>query len=143
MIINDRGRQIILEFEGCRLTAYRCPAGVWTIGAGHTGDVKEGDVITKHQAEVILEHDLERFEQAVMRLAPKSSANEFSALVSLSFNIGIAALERSSLLRAHNAGCRHAASLGFSKWVRGGGKVLPGLVRRRAAEAALYLEAVN
>ncbi len=140
MITNDAGRQIIVDAEGMRLAAYKCPAGVWTIGVGHTGDVKEGDTITRHQAEVILEFDLTRFEQAVTRLAPKANGNQFSAMVSLAFNIGIGAFEKSGLLKAHLAGQHRNAAIEFARWVHGGGKVLPGLVKRRAAEAVLYLQ---
>lgn len=139
MITNDAGRDIIKRFEGLRLKAYRCPAGVWTIGYGHTGDVEEGMVITKHQAETILEFDLERFERAVARLAPKANHNQFSALVSFAFNVGIGALEKSILLRRFNQGFVHAAADEFRKWTRAGGKVLPGLVKRREAERQLFL----
>jgi lysozyme len=140
MIICDRGRQIIMDAEGLRLEAYRCPAGVWTIGYGHTGDVKEGQKITKHMAEVILEYDLTRFEQAVTRLAPKATGPQFSAMVSLCFNIGITAFEGSALLRLFRAGDLAGAAVQFDRWVYSGGKVLPGLVKRRAAERALFVE---
>lgn len=142
-MINDAARAIIQDSEGLRLEAYRCPAGRWTIGYGHTGDVKEGDRITRHQAEVILELDLERFEVGVDKLAPGANANQFGAMVSLAFNVGLNAFARSSVLREHLAGRHHAAAVGFSSWVRGGGRVLPGLVRRRAREAALYLEPIQ
>lgn len=143
MKTNDAGRKIIMENEGLRLEAYLCPAKVWTIGYGHTGDVKQGDKISKHQAEVILEHDLERFEMAVSNLARNCNANQFSAFVSLAFNIGVDAFSKSTLLKRHNADAPNAAAAQFSKWIHGGGKVLPGLVKRRAAEAALYMQAVN
>lgn len=140
MIVGDRGRQIIEEFEGLRLEAYRCPAGVLTIGYGHTGDVKEGQRITKHQAEVILEYDLTKFEQAVTRLAPKANPNQFSACVSLAFNIGIEAFAKSTLLNELNAGRMQNAASEFLRWRTSAGKVLPGLVKRRAAERMLFLE---
>lgn len=140
MIINDRGRQIIEEAEGLRLEAYRCPAGVLTIGYGHTGDVREGDRITKHQAEVILEFDLTKYEQAVTKLARGATGPQFSAMVSLAFNIGISALEKSTLLKEFNAGRPLNAAAEFGRWIYAGGKVMPGLVKRRAAERALFLE---
>ncbi len=140
MIINDRGRQIVKEAEGLRLSAYRCPAGVLTIGYGHTGDVKADDRITLHMAETILEYDLSRFEQAVEKLAPGANGSQFSAMVSLAFNIGIAAFEKSSVLREFRAGHLLAAAEAFMLWTKGGGVVLPGLVKRRAAERALFLE---
>lgn len=138
-VINDAGRAIVTAHEGLRLDAYLCPAGVWTIGYGHTGDVKEGDQITEHQAEAILEVDLHRFEQAVERLAPRANANQFSALVSFAFNVGVAAFEKSTLLRLFNLGQHVAAAAQFDVWVKAKGKVLPGLVKRRAAEKALFL----
>lgn len=140
MIINDKGRALIMASESLRLEAYLCPAGIPTIGYGHTGDVKMGTKITVHQAEAILEYDLERFESAVSRLAPKANANQFSACVSLAFNIGIAAFEKSTLLKELNAGRFLNAAHQFDKWVHAKGKVLPGLVKRRAAEKALFLE---
>lgn len=140
MIVSDRGRQIIEEAEGLRLEAYLCPAGVPTIGYGHTGDVKLGQKITRHMAEVILEYDLKRFEEAVTRLAPKATGPQFSAMTSLCFNIGIEAFTKSSVLREFKAGHLLAAAEAFMLWNKGGGKVLPGLVKRRAAERALFLE---
>lgn len=140
MIIGDRGRQIIEEAEGLRLEAYRCPAGRWTIGYGHTGDVEQGQRIAKHQAEVILEFDLTRFEQAVTKLAPKATGPQFSACVSLAFNIGIDAFAKSTLLKELNAGRIQNAAAEFMKWTYAKGHVLPGLVKRRAAERALFLE---
>ena len=139
MILNDAGRALIMEFESLQLTAYKCPAGVTTIGYGHTGDVEMGNVITRHQAEVILEHDLCRFEAAVERLCPKANSNQFSSMVSLTFNIGVAAFERSTLRRVFNQGNVRVAAQEFMRWQLAAGKVLPGLVRRRAAERALFL----
>lgn len=143
MITNDAGRKLIEDAELCVLHAYKCPAGIWTIGFGHTGDVKEGDVITRHEAEVIFEHDLERFEAAVSRICPTANGNQFSAMVSLAYNIGIAAFEGSSLVRAFNTGNPLTAANMFSAWchakVKGVTVALPGLVKRRAAERALFL----
>jgi len=139
MITSDAGRAIIEEHEGLRLEAYKCPAGIWTIGYGHTGDVKEGDRITRHQAEAILEYDLGRYEDAVARLAPKATGPQFSALVAFVFNVGIGAFEKSTLLKEFLAGRTLNAAAEFDRWTRGGGKVLPGLVKRRAAERALFL----
>ncbi len=143
MIVNDQGRNIIMLFEGCRLEAYKCPAGITTIGYGHTGDVEMGNRITQHQAEAILEFDLHRFEQGVSDLAPKANPNQFSAMVCLAFNVGLSAFKKSRLLARHLEGNHRVAALEFGKWIHGGGKILPGLVKRRAAEAALYLEGVS
>ncbi len=149
MIINDRGRQIIMDSEGRRLKAYLCPAGRWTIGWGHTGDVKKGDVITPHQAEVIFEYDLKRFEEGVEKLVPKgTNENQFSALVSFAFNFGLEKLRTSILLKHLNAGAPHAAAHQFDRWIHAEDPktkkmvVLPGLVKRRAEEKALFLTPV-
>jgi lysozyme len=139
MQINDAGLKIVMESETLQLSAYVCPAGKLTIGYGHTGDVKAGDKITEHEAEAILTVDLQRFEMAVARLAPTANENEFSAMVSLAFNIGVEAFSRSTLLALFNQGKKLGASAQFAKWCHGGGKVLPGLVKRRQLEADLFL----
>ena len=133
-----KARDLIKEFEGLRLDAYRCPAGKLTIGYGHTGDVSETMKITEHQADVILDHDIECFEVDVRELAPLANENQIQALTSFAFNVGIAALMRSSLLRLLNEGDEVGAAEQFDKWVYAGGRVLPGLVKRRAAERALF-----
>lgn len=142
MKINEAGLAIIREFEGLRLTAYRCPAGVATIGYGHTGhDVRMTMTITPDRAEEMLENDLRRFEvgmTAMLGSVPTTS-NEFSALVCLAFNIGLGKIATSTVLRRHKAGNRTGAANAFGMWNRAGGRILPGLVRRREAEAALYL----
>jgi lysozyme len=139
MIINDAGRKIIETYEGCKLEAYRCPAGIWTIGFGHTGDVLPGMKVTQHQADTVLEYDLERFESAVGKLCPQANANQFSALVCFAFNVGVDALKSSTLLRKFLAGDVSGAAEEFLKWTHAAGKELPGLVKRRAAERALFL----
>ncbi len=137
--INTVGLAIVKEYEGCELTAYKCPAGIWTIGYGSTGaHVTPGLTITQAKAEHLLLDDLARFEQGVAKIAPISTDNQFSAMVSLAFNIGLEAFGSSTLLRLHNDGKHAEAQAQFARWNKGGGKVLPGLVRRRAAEAALY-----
>lgn len=152
--INAAGLAIIKEFEGLRLRAYLCPAGVWTIGWGHTGpDVHSGLVISEAKAEVLLRGDLDQFEAAVRRLAPVASDNQFSAMVSFAFNLGAdedadtiaEGLGDSTLLRKHNAGDYVGAAAQFASWdkARVNGKLqsLDGLKRRRAGEAALYRRA--
>jgi lysozyme len=140
--INKEGLELIKQFEGCKLTAYLCPAKVWTIGYGSTGShVKPGMTITQAEAEELLRSDLRRFEDAVANAAPDATDNQFSAMVSLAFNIGISALLRSTVLRQHKAGNHDAAADAFAMWNKAGGKVLAGLVRRRAAEEALYRKA--
>ncbi len=133
------GRALITRFEGEKLTAYLCPAKVLTIGVGHTGsDVKPGMTITREKSQALLAADLRRFEEAVNRIAPKTTQAQFDALVSFAFNLGEGALARSTLLRLHNGG-HHADAAGeFAKWNKAGGRVLAGLTARRVAEAALY-----
>lgn len=140
--INEAGKNLIKRFEGLRLKPYKCPAGIWTIGYGHTDPeyVREDTKpITEHQADIILCHDLKRTEEWVESLAPNTNENQFSALVSFGFNVGTGALARSTLLKHVQAGRHAAAAAQFDKWVFGGGRVLPGLVNRRAAERDLYL----
>lgn len=141
MRTNTAGLSLIKSFEGCELRAYKCPAGVLTIGFGHTGpDVTSGLVITAHRAEELLQGDLARFERAVAAaLRVPVAANQFAALVSLAYNIGPAALAKSTLLRRLNAGRTQEAADQFLVWNRAGGRVLAGLTRRREAERALFL----
>jgi lysozyme len=137
--IGHRGLDLIKQFEGCKLTAYVCPAGVLTIGYGSTGPhVKRGMTITEAGAENLLRDDLARFEAAVNRHAPTTTQSQFDALTSFAFNCGIGALQSSTLLRKHNAGDYAGAQAQFARWNKGGGRVLAGLSRRRKAEAALY-----
>ena len=140
--INRAGLALIKAFEGLRLTAYRCPAGVWTIGYGHTGpDVKPGQRITAAEAEALLRGDLDRFESGVERAlnGVVTTENQFAAMVSLAYNIGLGGFGRSTVLRMHRASKFTLAANAFLLWVKAGGRSLPGLVRRRTAERALYL----
>jgi lysozyme len=137
-------RQLIEQFEGCRLEPYQDSVGVWTQGFGHTGtDVYEGcDPISQQQADQLLAADLQRFEEAVTEMAPTCSQQQFDALVSFSYNLGEGSLRESTLLRLHNEGDYTAAAGEFGKWNHAGGQVLAGLTRRRAAEAACYADGV-
>ena len=143
--INEAGFRLIKEFEGLRQEAYLDPVGIWTIGYGHTaaaGPPKPGPgmTITAYEAGTILRQDLEMFEDAVERLVKVPvNDNEFAALTSFCFNFGPNKLASSTLLRKLNAGDRKGAAKEFDKWVHAGGKRLNGLVRRRAAEKALFL----
>jgi lysozyme len=142
MKMNAAGLALIKASEGLRLTAYRCPAGVLTIGYGHTGsDVEAGQKITKQQAEALLASDLVTFERTVGKCAVEAdtSINQFSAMVSLAYNIGLKAFQSSSVLRLHRLGDHTRAADAFLMWNKGGGKVLPGLVTRRMKERELYL----
>lgn len=144
MKLNLAGFELIKSFEGLRLEAYQCQAGKWTIGYGHTGDVKKGDRITEHQADAILDVDLDRFERGVSTYVKVPvNENQFSALVSLAFNIGLPAFAESTLLRRLNAGLPLQAAKEFDKWVYVAGKPNKGLARRRAAERELFARPVN
>ena len=144
MKISAKGINLIKEFEGVRLKSYKCPAGVWTLGVGHTSaagppEVKPGMEITNAQAMKILANDLVKFEDGVDSLVKVPlKQNQFDALVSFAFNVGLGALGKSTLLRKLNAGQYEAVPAELMKWTKAGGKELPGLVRRRRAEAALW-----
>lgn len=142
MKINQAGLDLIKRFESCKLEAYLCPAGKWTIGYGHTGDVKPGDKITQHQADVILEYDLDKFQLGVGLVAADANENQFSAMVCLAFNIGLRAFQGSRLLMKFQDGDYDGAAREFGKWTRAGGKVLAGLVKRRQAERELFTREV-
>lgn len=141
MNISQKGIDLIKNFEGCRLASYKCPAGVWTIGYGHTGvDVKPGHVISQEQAEKYLKMDLIVHTNNVSMLVKVPlNQNQFDALVSFEFNVGYGAFKNSTLLRLLNQGKYTDAANQFGRWVYAGKTVLPGLVKRRAAEKSLFL----
>jgi lysozyme len=141
--INAAGRALIKSFESRALVAYKCPAGIWTIGYGHTRDVMQGQLITPERAEELLDYDLELFANTVEALVDVPiNENQFAALVAFAFNVGAGALRTSTLLTKLNSGDPEGARAQFAKWDRAhvDGKVvsLPGLTRRRAAEAKLF-----
>lgn len=130
---------LIKKFEGCRLKSYKCPAGIWTIGYGHTGpEVVEGLEINQADADAYLAIDVEAFSSSVAKIALRATQQQFDALVSFAFNVGANALKKSTLLRLHNAGSHESAAAEFMRWNKAGGVVLAGLTRRRKAEAVLY-----
>ena len=145
MQMTDEGLALIRRFEGFRANAYRCPAGVWTIGFGHTSQagppaVRPGMVVGEDEANRILMADVQRFADEVGPLLTREvSAAQFSALVSFAYNVGVAAFRRSSVLKAVNEGRFAEVPARLGLWVKGGGRVLPGLERRRAAEAELFM----
>lgn len=145
--INAAGLELIKEFEGCSLAAYPDPGTggePYTIGYGHTGvfggePITLGMTITQEQADELLQHDLSATEQGVNELCAHSiNPNQFAALVSFAYNVGLGALASSTLMRMVNAGNYTEAEQQFKNWVWAGGQVLPGLVRRREAEAQLF-----
>ena len=136
----------IAQWEGFRREAYRCPAGVWTIGYGHTNGVNEGDSIGKSMARELLVDDIRKAAEA---LAPvinvPVSDGQYIALVSLAFNVGAGYVKRHcpKLLRCLNTGDDRGAALQFLDITRCNGKVLEGLVNRRRAEAELFFPGVT
>ncbi len=137
---SEDGLAFTKRFEGLRLTAYPDATGVWTIGYGHTGPgIHEGLTITEHQAEIFLECDIVRAATGVNRLVTATiRQNQFDALVDFAFNLGVAALSGSALLRYVNAGDFASAAAEFPKWAHVKGQTIPGLLLRRQAEAALF-----
>lgn len=129
------------SFEKLELKAYKCPAGVWTIGWGHTKGVKPGQVISKEQALLFLKEDLKEVEDDISLRIRNLSQKQFDALVSLVFNIGTTKFHTSTIYRKlHSNPSDPTIADEFSRWKYSNGKVLPGLVTRRAWEAALYRE---
>ena len=130
----------ISSFEGCRLSAYKCSAGVWTIGFGHTKGVKEADVCTEDQAKAWLIDDIKETQTLLAHYVNVPvSEGEFVALVSLAFNVGVGALMKSKLLRKLNAGDREGAAEEFLDFDLANGKRIAGLTRRRKEEHDLFL----
>ncbi|MCQ2232053.1 MAG: lysozyme [Paludibacteraceae bacterium] len=137
---SKKGKDLIKSFESLKLTSYLCPTGHWTIGWGHTANVREGQTITEKQAETLFLNDLKVFEDGVNRLVNKQlTQNQFDALVSFAFNLGLNNLKKSTLLKLVNENPNNPdIRTEFAKWRLGNGVVLPGLVRRREEEANLY-----
>jgi lysozyme len=145
MRVSAKCIEMIKHHEGVRYEPYRCPAGLWTVGVGHLiGDGKTlppdwKRKFSTQEVDSILAADLRRFERGVLRLCPVPlTQGQFDALVSFSFNVGLGALQRSTLRMKTNRGEKESAAKEFSKWTKGGGRVLPGLVKRRKDEATLY-----
>lgn len=140
MKTSQKGIELIKKFEGCALNAYKCPAGVLTIGYGHTNNVRVDDVITQKEAEDLLKIDLAQFEAGVSAAVKVALTQEqFDALVSFTYNLGVGALQSSTLLKKLNAGDYAGAADQFPLWNKVGRTIFEGLVRRRAAEKDLFL----
>lgn len=142
MIISPDGLALIKLFEGFRPMPYICPGGFPTVGVGHL--IRQGEDftqgITEAEAEDLLRRDVEQFERAVVRLTPRQlDQGQFDALVSFTFNLGVGAYQRSTLRQCVIAGHDDLVPDQFLRWTRAGGMVRLGLVRRRKAEAALYM----
>lgn len=129
---------LIKRFEGCHLMPYICPAGVWTCGWGSTGyDVFPGRPWTQEYADMRLEQDALKFARGTAILCPNLDGIALCAIADFAYNLGLGRLQASTLRRRLNEGDMEAAKRELAKWVNGGGRKLPGLVTRRAAEAAL------
>jgi len=157
-MISQAALEMIKHHEGVRLRAYRCPARLWTIGVGHVIDQNHIKVpfaqrlelalpagwdrpFSMEEVDAILAKDLESFERGVVRLCPGSLDNQshLDALVSFAFNVGLGNLQRSTIRMRYNRADYSGAAESFMDWTKAAGKVLPGLVKRREAERALFL----
>ena len=143
--MNKAGKDLIKSFEGCKLVAYQCSAGRWTIGYGNTffedgTPVKPGDRITQAKADQLFELIVGNFaDKLAKEIKTILTDNQFAAIVSLAYNIGIGNLQKSTLLKKVNFNPNDPTIRAeFAKWNKAGGKVLAGLTRRREAEAKLY-----
>ena len=139
MQISKEGLALIKKFEGFESRAYLCPAGVWTIGYGHTKDVKEGDEWSQAHAEHMLEIELEEFCEYVNKMVKVPLEQyQFDALVAWVYNLGAGNFKESTLLRVLNQSDYDDVPHQIKRWNKAGGRVLQGLVRRREAEALLF-----
>jgi len=139
MQTSKTGIDLIKHFEGCELYAYKCPAGVWTIGYGHTKGVEPGMQITEEDAHNMLVEELVEYESYINNLVTVGlNQNQFDAMVSWVYNLGSANLQASTLLKVLNAGQYGEVPAQMLRWNKAGGKVLEGLTRRRQAEADLF-----
>lgn len=137
--ISDKGIELIRSFEGLELKAYLCPAGILTIGIGHTKGVKKGDTITEEQALQYFKDDVEPIENYLNKLNICETQGQFDALVSFIFNLGKGSFSRSTLLKKiKNKASDEEICTQFMRWVYAGGKKLNGLIRRRKAECELW-----
>lgn len=145
MEMSKNGMALLKGFEGCELTAYQDSVGVWTIGYGWTQPVNgkpvsKGMTISQDTADSLLCSGVVQYEKGVTGLVKVAvNQNQFDALVDFAYNLGVKALEGSTLLKKLNAGDYAGAADEFPKWNKAGGKVLNGLVKRRAAERSLFL----
>lgn len=141
MNISENGLSLIKKYEGLATKAYKCSAGVWTIGYGHTKTAKPNMIINESKAKELLTEDVKEAELAVNRLVKVPlTQNQFDALVSFTFNLGTGNLNSSTLLRMLNKKLYNEAADQLLRWNRAGGRVLAGLTRRRQEERELFLK---
>jgi len=139
MQISQEGLALIKKFEGCELEAYKCPAGVWTIGYGHTKDVKEGDKINKDEANYLLQEEMIEFESYIDDMVEvELNQSQYDALCAWVYNLGPSNLGSSTLLKVLNEGKYEEVPQQIKRWNKANGEVLTGLIRRREAEALLF-----
>ncbi len=139
MNISQEGLSLIKKFEGCELEAYKCAAGVWTIGYGSTKNVKKRDKITQEEADNLLLHEMNEYEGYVNDMVEVNlEQNQFDSLVSWVFNLGPSNLKNSTLLKVLNAKDYQGVPAQIRRWNKANGKVLEGLERRRLAESLLF-----
>lgn len=170
MKLSHAGAELMHKYEGCRNRPYLCPAHIWTIGYGHVlyqqqirlpmvkkeGEsvqirkeypLEEGDnrVWSKEEINQLFATDVASFERGVLRLVPTVAGKQgaFDAMVSFAFNAGLGNLQRSQIRIKANRGEWQAAADALMDWTKGGGRVLPGLVKRREAERALFLSGIE
>lgn len=141
MTTTETAAALIRQSEGCQLKAYKCSAGIWTIGYGHTAGVKAGDVWTQEQADRALEQDIGKYRKAVLIACPALAdyPNRLAACISLAYNIGTGAFTSSSVARYIRRGEYRAAADAFGMWIYAGKQKLPGLVTRRQREKEVFL----
>ena len=139
MKTSEKGINLIKKFEGCKLTAYKCPAGIWTIGYGHTRNVHKGEIIIQQQADELLKQDLLVYEAGINVMKLNINQNQYDSLVSFAFNLGLGALQKSTLLKRIKVNPNDTKIKDeFLRWSYAGGKQLKGLLLRRQAECDLY-----
>jgi len=144
MKTSSDGLELIKEFEGLGLKAYKCPANIWTVAFGHTSAAGEpkvlpGMMVSRDEAEAILRRDVIQYENGVRsQITVSITQGQFDALVSFAYNVGVGAFSKSTLLKKINAEKFDEVPAEFMKWTKGGGRELPGFVRRRRAEVKLW-----
>lgn len=148
-MINQAGMNLIKQWEGCKLKAYKDVAGVWTVGYGLTSragfiEVGPDTVLTQDEADWYLEQVVDKFASDIRpMIAGQINENQFAAFVSLAYNIGVGAFKRSSALKHFNAGRIELVPDAMRMWKKAGGKTVQGLINRREAEVALFLKPVS
>lgn len=139
MVISDEGIALVKKFEGCELEAYKCAAGVWTIGYGSTRGVNQGDVWTQEKADIMLIDELQEYGEHVSNMVNVPlNQSQYDALTSWCFNLGPTNLSSSSLLRVLNEEKYEEVPHQIKRWNKANGQVNDGLIRRREAEALLF-----